>query len=267
MTPPLALPSPRHAWLIARTELRRRQRRLYDNSRRLIGIGLGGLFGVLYALGLVAGAYFFGAGLRTGDLGTTIGFVRTGIGVAFAFGVVFAAYWTIVGMGSLDEPAGVLTTLPYRDVAAGVLLTEFLQALLVGGLPVVGIAAAFAIGAGSLLSFPVVLVTLLALVALALVTGYAIGVGAKNVAARSHFVARYKTVLWVLAFVVYLVVILGVSGGAGSSFLGSLFGVFGSSPLGWFADFALVAAPGVTPNVMALANRQRAVDFTVSRLA
>jgi len=62
-----------------------------------------------------------------------------------AFGVVFAAYWTIVGMGALDEPAGVLTTLPYRDVVAGVLLAEYVQVLLLAGLTIVGIAAAFAV--------------------------------------------------------------------------------------------------------------------------
>ena len=255
---PVRLPSPRCARLIARTELRRRRRRLYDNTRRLVGIGIGALLGGLYVLGLVVGAYLFGAALRAGDGGAIVAFVRTGIGSAVVFGTVFVVYWTIVGRGSLDEPAALLTTRPYYDVAAGVLLAEYLQVLLVAGLPIVAIAAAFALGAASPLSFLAVSGTLLVALACVLCAGYAIGVGAKNVAARSRLVARYKTVLWVLAFGVYLVVIFGVSGGTGSSFVGSLFGVFGATPLGWLADLALVApktptsdlpAPPETPKI------------------
>jgi len=245
---PVRLPSPRCARLIARTELRRRRRRLYDNTRRLVGIGIGALLGGLYVLGLVVGAYLFGAALRAGDGGAIVAFVRTGIGSAVVLGTAFVTYWTIVGRGSLDEPAALLTARPYYDVAAGVLLAEYLQVLLVAGLPIVAIAAAFALGAASPLSFLVVSGTLLVALACVLCAGYAIGVGAKNVAARSRLVARYKTVLWVLAFGVYLVVIFGVSGGTGSSFVGSLFGVFGATPLGWLADLALVAAPGLEPN-------------------
>ena len=248
MRVPFGLPSPRCARLIARTELRRRQRRLYDNTRRLIGIGIGVLFGGLYVLGLVVGAYFFGTALRAGDGGAIVAFVRTGIGSAVVLGTAFVTYWTIVGRGSLDEPAALLTARPYYDVAAGVLLAEYLQALLIAGLPIVAIAAAFALGAASPLSFLAVSCTLLVVLACVLCMGYAIGVGAKNVAARSRFVARYKTVLWVLAFGVYLVVIFGVSGGVGRSLVGSVVGVFGATPLGWLVDLALVAAPGLNPD-------------------
>jgi ABC-2 type transport system permease protein len=70
--------------------------------------------------------------------------------------------------------------------------------------------------------------------------GYAIGIAGKTIAARYAVVARFKTALAVLAFVAYFVLIM--TGGTSSVF-GPLFAATEATPLGWFADLALVAAP------------------------
>src|SRR5699024_8978994 len=70
--------------------------------------------------------------------------------------------------------------------------------------------------------------------------GYAIGIVGKTIAARYAIVARFKTALAVLAFVAYFALIMTEETG---SVFGPLFTTIEATPLGWFADLALVAAP------------------------
>jgi ABC-2 type transport system permease protein len=238
----MRLPHTRHAWLIARTEVRRTWRSLRGSSGRLALLAIAAMFIALFFLGVLASAYFLGSALRTGSIDLPIRYARGG-----AIGVVLAVAYSagaraVQQTGAIDRADGILTTVASHDVVAGLVLSEFIRFYAILGVPIVVLAAAFAVGASSVASFVTAVVALVALVALGILIGYPLGLLVKLGFARSKLLARSKLIIGILAVVVYLWVIFGADFDA---IVAPLLGVVGVVPIAWFADLALAFTPGV----------------------
>jgi ABC-2 type transport system permease protein len=229
-----------HARLIARTELRRRRRALGENPGQLVGLGLAGLMGSIFVLVLTGGAYFFGRSVGTGAFADQLPYARMIVSGVWGYAVFLTALRTLQNRNSLDASAMILTAVPYSDAVGGLLLSEYVVVAGIAALPVAAVTIAFALGAGSLATLLVGPIVIFAVLVFGVTCGYAIGIAGKTIAARYAVVARFKTPLAVLAFVAYFVLI--TTGGTNSVF-GPLFVAIEATPLGWFADLALVAAP------------------------
>lgn len=233
-----------HAWLIVRVEHLRRYRRMRVNRRNLvIGLVFGGLLFLLLIAGGVGGAYVFGTAVGTDAFAEQLSLARTvlaGIAVAVA---VLVALRTGLEYGELDEPTPVLTAIPYREVVWGLLLLTSSVFVALAFVPILAVAVAFAIGAGSVASIPVITVVLLAMIVFATIAGFVLGQLLKLIGGRITFIARYKTLIGILALVAYFAVLV-------SGIFEDLFGVdwtvFGATPLGWITDLALVTVSGAS---------------------
>lgn len=238
------LPNVRYSLLVARVELRRTWRKLTDTTRGLLMLVAGGLILPLYGIGLGAGAYFFGRALTS----ESFSFARPVIGATFAgvTGLVFALALqrAIKRTGEPDAAGGLLTTAPYQDVLAGLLLAEYGRLAATFAFPVAGMVVGFALGAESLLAGVVLLVLFGALVTLGLTGGYALGLVAKFVAGRSAFVARHRAAIGITATVA--IPLLYVSLNAVPAVQRAAFHVAASTPFAWYADVLFLAVPGVT---------------------
>ena len=229
-----------HARLIAQTELRRRRRALGENSGQLVGLGLAGLMGSVFVLVLTGGAYFFGRAVGTDAFADQLPFARMIVSGVWGYAVFLTALRTLQNRNSLDGSAMILTAVPYSDAVGGLLLSEYVVVAGIAAFPIAIVTIAFALGAGSFASLLIGPLVIFAVLAFGVTCGYAIGIAGKTIAARYVIVARFKTALAVLAFVAYFVLI--ITGGTNSVF-GPLFAAIKATPLGWFADLALVAAP------------------------
>lgn len=214
-----------------------------ENPRQLIGLVVGGLFILPMVASGIVGAYFLGTTAGTDAFATQLPIARVVVaGVAvFITGIVALA--TIQEYGEIDEPEAVLTVIPYYEAVWGLLLLNFTTIVGLAVVPVVAVAVAFATGAGSPASVPVIVVVLLAVVAFAIVLGFVVGQTVRLLVTRIAFVARYKTVIGVVAFVAYFAVF---ATGVFEELLDPAVTVFETTPIGWFADLALVAAPDST---------------------
>lgn len=238
----MRLPNARHAWLIARTEVRRSWRSLQDSSGRLALLAISAVFGALFFLGTLAGVYFFGAAVRTGSIDLPIRYARLGaVGVVLAV-AYFAGARTVQETGSIDRADGILTAVASHDVVAGLVLGEFIRFYAIVGLPIVALAAAFAVGVLSVATFVTVVVALVVLVAFGILVGYPLGLLVKLGFARSKLLARSKLIIGILAVVVYLWVIFRADF---DTLVAPLLGVVGVVPIAWFADLAVAFTPGV----------------------
>lgn len=232
-----------HVWLIARIEHRRIYRQMRDNRFQLVGLVLSGLFFLLLSAGAVVGTYILGTVVGTDAFAERLSFARTVVAGIAIFGAFMVALTTVQEYGELEEPTPILTAVPYEEAVLGLLLMNHLLFAEVAALPIIAVAIAFAVGAGSLASVPVITVVLLAVVVLATTTGFALGQTARLVGARVAFVAQYKTLIGVLGFVAYFAVF---ATGVFEDLFGMDWAVLGATPLGWVADLALVAAPAPT---------------------
>ncbi|MGQ5516668.1 hypothetical protein [Halococcus saccharolyticus] len=240
------LPSIRNARLVARVEIRRSWRKLRANPGRLVLLALAMMFPALLVVAAPFGAYFLGRALRGGGFVLPLRPIR-GTATFFILLSVFGnAYRVLQQTGNLDEREGILTTIPARDAATGVLLAEFGRLLVIGIVPVVGVVAGFVLGAHSPLSAVVLPVAALGLLALGVTAGFALGMALKLGFARSQFLASHKTAIGALAFLVYMAVVFfpQFASITGSSF--DLYALLGGLPTGWIADLALLGAPGVS---------------------
>jgi len=236
------VPSRRHARLIARTELRRKWRSIAGNAWWRLGVfAVAGLFGLLPIAGVVFGAYVLGDGLRAGTIDAPMALLRVGAAGAAMFVAFLTATRTVQVSGEIDGAEGLLTTVPHRDVVAGLLLAEGTLFLGVAVLPILATGVAFALGAASPLGFVSIILALLTLVTLGIVIGYPIGLVLKLAFARSQLLARYKTTVGALVMLLYFGAVFTNSLNAA---FGPLLDILKLSPLGWLADLALVGAPG-----------------------
>ena len=226
-----------HARLIARTELRRRRRAFGDNTRMLLARGIMALFGLLFIVLLVGGAYSLGTFVGTDTFADALPFARGAILAVCGYAGFMVGIRTIQNQTTLDAPAAILTATSPAAAALGLLLSEYAVVAGIAVLPILAAAVAFAASAGSLASVVIGPVVLLTVLAFGVVVGDAIGLAIKNVVTRFAVIARFKTILGVAVFLAYLAIIWS---GAADSVVGPLFGVVEATPLGWFADLALV---------------------------
>jgi len=135
------------------------------NTTQLLALAFAGIMLLPFSIGGVFGAYLAGGFVAGSETEPLIEWAR----VAFVYGWIF-----VVGFGGYrayavalrpDNLDGLLTAVSHRDLISGLLLTEL--ALWSAFFLTVGSAAsvAFAVGAGSLLTIPALLLTLCLLLA------------------------------------------------------------------------------------------------------
>jgi hypothetical protein len=239
------LPSPRRSALVARVEVRRAVRSFVDDRTRLALTALSGLFVGLAVAAATYGVYLAGESLRTGgalagvDVGPT---VRGGVGLAGVGLAALVAARAVAKRGTVPEADGLLTAVPTADAVGGMVLSE-LAFVLIWTLPPLGVlAGSFAYGART--PAPVLAVAPVALLlgALAVATGYAVGLAVRQVVTRHEFLARRRRVLFGLAVVGYFALVFtGGINAIGALLLEPL----ARTPVGWLGDLLLLGTPGV----------------------
>ena len=252
-------PTPHHSARIARVEYRRTVRSIADNPVQMLGMG----FFLLVFVGgpTVGGAYVvteFGEEIVANA--PVLAAARGGTAVAWIGLAVMGAARTVGKTGRIDREGGMLTTVPARDVVGGLVLTELARMASVAALPTLAVGAAWAITFGTpvtVLAAPLVLVALLAT---ALLAGHIVGLLLKTAFAQSELLARYKSIVFVVAFLVYMAAITSNALGEVMLYLGE---VLRDAPMAWFGDALLLGTPGVAPS---LARAGGAVAFVAVTL-
>ncbi|WP_135823367.1 hypothetical protein [Halorussus ruber] len=240
----MRLPDLSHATRIARVEVRRSVRTVRSTGSKTLAFGIVLLFWV--ALPTVGGGYL---AFRLGRSLPTIPFefplldlVRGGTAVGWVGVAALAAARSAGGKSELDSPAGILTTVPARDAALGLLLAEYARMAMVTAIPAFTIGTALAVGSGAVTPLVAIPATAGILLAVALSIGFPVGVGVKWVTLRSPWLARHKTALLVVAFGLYF---LAVTSQAFNDVVAFLQRALRGTPLAWFGDAALLGLPGV----------------------
>ncbi|WP_233553981.1 hypothetical protein [Halococcus sp. IIIV-5B] len=228
------------ARLVARTELRRRRRTLGENDRMLVVWAFGALFGLVFVLVFLGGAYSFGTMVGTEGFADALPIARSIVLGVCGYVVFITGVRTVQNQNALDAPAGILTATSPAAAAVGLLLADYAVVAGIAVLPLVVAGLLFALGAGTPVSVVVAPVVLLAALALGVVLGFVLGLVIKTVISRSAVIARLKTVLSIALFLAYLAVLW--SGGLDSVF-GQAFAVVQRTPLGWITDLALFGTP------------------------
>ncbi|MFB6121325.1 MAG: hypothetical protein ABEJ68_09440 [Halobacteriaceae archaeon] len=232
-------PTLSHVRLVAETELRRRWRATRDNTVQLAAIGLLSLFYLAVTAAGAFGGYVGGQALAAGDVATPLRYGRYAAAAALLFPTFIIAFRTAARLGTFDALDGLLTTVPHDDVAGGLLAAESVWFAGTFGLPALLAVIAFGVGAGSPALAATVLLALVATAGLGVVTGFTLGFAARNVLARSEFVARHRTALGALVFVGYMAL---VGTGRVDTVVQPLLEFVRATPVGWFADLALLPA-------------------------
>jgi hypothetical protein len=239
----MELPSLRRTTLVARTELRRRLRALRDRPRQLVALAVAGLFFGLFGLVVLGGAFFAGRAVAGG--GVPEGAASSVAAFAVGIPALTVLFRTVQNLPRPDGADTLLTAAPTRDVVAGLLLAELASGPGLFALPFVVAGLLFAAGAGSVVGAVLVPATALTALVVGAVAGFAGGLGVLLIVSRSRFLQRYKTWFGVVALLAYFGVVFG---GSADSAIGPVLRVLGGSPVGWYADLALVGtAPGAEP--------------------
>jgi len=237
-----------HVLRITRIDVTRMVRK--RTGKRTLGSVTGLLmFGVLILVATVGGAWggrAIGRALASGSLefdpAGAASAARGLVGVFWVIGVAMFALRSVGQRGTLTNAEGILTVVPTREAYVGIVLAEYVYFLLWTLVPAAGIGVGLALGSDALwpaVGLPLLMVcgglTLSA-------TGYLVGLGIRHVITRFPFVARHRSGLVVLAFVVYFVAIF--TGGLNQVVV-NLFDPVAASPLGWYGDLAALGLPGV----------------------
>lgn len=240
------LPTPARAWRIAAVEVRRSFRGLGNrNPIQLLALGVAVLFGLAVTAAAAVGAYLAGDRLAAGDVAEPFAAATVAAAAVWVMVGLLTTYITVVQTGDVDNREGLLTTVPHRDLAGGLLVAGLLRApgpFLPSGLIV---AVAFGAGAGSPATLGLLLIAMAGVVLSAYAVGFAAGLGVKYLLGRSETVARHRVALGVLAFAAYMGLLLTNRLGA---LLVPLVNALRGSPVAWYADLALLAAdPAASP--------------------
>ncbi|PCR89112.1 hypothetical protein CP557_00320 [Natrinema ejinorense] len=228
-----------HVVTIGRLELSRRWRVLSGNTAQLIAIGISALFFVPLGLGGMIGTYLFGSGVASGEIETPLSLTRLGFVYAWLFVAGFGGYRAYATALRPDRLEGYLTTVSHRELLAGLLLAE----CVVWGAPAILIAVGgsllFAAGTGSVLSAPLLFLTVCTTLATALTTGFLVSLTIRNAGVRSKLLTRLRSVLFGLLAIAYFGVIFTQSF---ASVLEPLYHLLEPTPIGWYGDLALVGS-------------------------
>ncbi|GGL56309.1 hypothetical protein [Halocalculus aciditolerans] len=242
-------PNPSHALAIGRFETVRRFRVVTGSALQLVALAVGALFLVGVAFGAAAGAYVVGGQLAAGAVSNAATYATwTASGIVLGLGGLTG--FRIVGeQGEIDHEAGMLTTVPYRDVVGGILVAELVGvavyltplALLVGG--------GLAVGSGSLLAGVCVPLAVGVLAVFAVTAGHAVGYVLRAGIARSPFFAAHKSKLAVGVFLAYMYFVTVYQD---FSVFRPLLDAVGGTPVGW-VGLAPLAALGTASPLLAVA--------------
>jgi hypothetical protein len=229
--------------LIARTEVRRGYRKIRQRRTQLLVTALGGLMLLIPVLVFAGVLYGLGVGLRTGKEVTALlgpENVRSAVAAVWIGTAGFVSVRTISYRGDPDEPEGLLTTVPVRDVVTGLVLAEATVLAAWVALPLFALGVAFAAGARALaplLALPVVVVLVLAT---AIPLGFLVGISLRHALLTLEPIARNKTAVVLVSMVAYLGLLftdtLGVVAAAAYPFLSAV-------PPGWFGDLLVTDVP------------------------
>ena len=238
----------RHTLRIARVDVTRMVRK--RTGEWTLGSVVGALmFGLVVLLATVGGAWggrVLGRAIASGSLEfdptAAASAARGLIGVFWVIGVAMFALRSVGQRGTLTNAEGILTVVPTREAYVGIVLAEYVYFLLWTLVPAAGIGVGLAVGSEA--PWPAIGLPLLMLCGgLTLsATGYLVGLGIRHVITRVPFVARHKSGLVVLAFLVYFVAIFT---GRLNQVVVNLFDPVAASPLGWYGDLAALGLPGV----------------------
>ena len=223
--------------LIARTELRRRWRTMRGNTAQMIALVFAAVIFVPFSLAGLFGAYFAG-GFVTGNEGEpVVDWIRMAVVYGWIFVVGFGGYRAYAVALRPDNLDGLLTTVSHRDLIGGLVLTE-LVLWSAFGITVGGAAAiAFAIGAGSVLTIPAVLLTLGFVLVTGIPAGFLVALAVRNAGVRSRLLSRLRTLFLVLLGVGYFALIVT---NAFASVLEPIYRVLAPTPVDWFGDLAAI---------------------------
>lgn len=233
----------RHGRTIATVDVRRNLRKAVDTKSQIIVFVV---FVGLFSVGTGYGAYTFGREIGLGaDLPfewAAIEIARGAFAVLWLFLTVIVAVRTVGTRGELANDVGLLSVVPTREAAVGMLLSESVLAGSYGVPLFVAAALGYALSTGAwglVLTAPAA--AAVAVVA-AVSVGYPLGLGIRHVVTRIGFVARNRTILVVLAFVGYIAL---VATGALGEVVFRVFEPMQQAPTGWFADIALAGTTEV----------------------
>ena len=242
-------PTPRTSVAIALVEYRRSFRATVKNPTQLLGFAVFALF--LIGVPTVGGSYVaYTFGDQILNVIPVLEGARGVLALLWFAPAIMVAQRAVGKTGRIEHETGMLTTVPASDVLSGLVLAETARLLSVIALPVLTIAAAFAIGIGAPTAFVSIALTLFAVFMTALLVGHIVGILIKIVFGQSELLTRYKAVLAVIAFLVYLVAVSSESFGR---LVIQLFTLFQSAPMAWFGDLLVVGIPGVSPSPIRMA--------------
>lgn len=242
-------PNRRRAGRIARVELRRTWRSLRASNRGVLLLVVGLLVVPLYSLVIGGAGYLGGGAIRTASP-DDVRLATTGVVAGLLAMTGFAVLQRTVKVnGEPDAADGLLTTVDYEDVLAGLLAAECGRLLAVGAVPLCALAVGVTVGSGLPLLGLAVLATSLLVVLFGLCASYAAGLAIKLVAARSAFVARHRAALGGVTSLALVSVWL-LSWGTESVQLAVLRAAT-RSPLSWVGELVLLAVPSVEASPLA----------------
>ncbi len=238
-----------HARRLARIDVVRmvRKRAALDGgvisaiSAVLYGLLIVGLTLLCGYLARLLGRALIGGGLPV-EPATAAEFARGGLGVTVVLAAVVIGIRAVGQRGTLTNADGILTVVPVREAVGGLLLAEWVYALIWTVPPAVGAGVGLALGAGTawtVLTVPLA-ATLLSAAATAL--AYGAGLAVRHVVTRIPFVARNRVLAIGVVFLVYMAAVVT---GSLNRAIAALFDPLAASPLGWYGDLALAGVPGV----------------------
>jgi ABC-2 type transport system permease protein len=233
-----------HGLAIGRQEFRRTLRGLRSDSTRLAFLAFGGLFISIFVLFGTWLVLQFAGDLTAYELTDTI---RGSFGLQWLFAAFIFAQRAGSRYDRIDNESLMLLTVSVRSVVVGLLGAEFLRALTYIIVPMALIGGAFVYATASPLTAPFLVLAAALFLLTSLVVGYAIGLAAKLLVARVRFVARYKSVLSVVAVFAFIGVYFlfqNTGSGGPTALLGLL-------PASWLVDLAVVGSPVVGDPVRA----------------
>ncbi|WP_458190087.1 hypothetical protein [Haladaptatus sp. NG-WS-4] len=239
-------PTSRKSVRIGRIEYLRSIRAMRGNPVQLLGFG----FFLLVFVGVptVGGsyaAYRFGGEITEGI--PLLEIARGGFAVGWLMVAAMVAARAVGKTGRIDHEAGLLTTVPARDVVGGLVLAELARIGSIAGVPLLSMSAAWSLALGTPTPLLTVILAATGLLTTALLAGHLVGLLLKMAFARSELLAQYKSIIAVVGFVVYMGVILSNELGRVMS---SLATQLQSAPTAWLGDLFVLGVPGVTPSLV-----------------
>ena len=250
--------------LVARTELRRRWRTMKGNTTQLLALAFAAVMLLPFSLAGVFGAYLAGGFVAGSETEPLIDWAQMALVYGWIAVVGFGGYRAYAVALRPDNLDGLLTTVSHRDVIGGLVLTELVLwsafVVTVGS----AVTIAFAVGAGSLLTIPVLFLTLCLLLATGIPAGFLIALGVRNAGVRSRLLSRLRTLFFVLLGIGYFALIFT---NAFASVMEPIYRALAPTPIDWFGDLAAVGLGiGASP-LRAIGAMGFSVVFAVAAVA